>query len=201
MSRTGPARVRLVASGGARREWSDAELVAGVRAGEREAADALYQTYARDVERMLARMCGQDPELADLMHDVFLRAFQKIGGVRDAGALRSWLVGVAVRRAHEHLRAAGRWRLQSDELPAEAPSRDPDETIVLRRVYAALDRLPPELRIPFALRRIEGMKLEEIAHASGVSLATTKRRLARAEARFAALATRDRLLAERMGTR
>ena len=51
-----------------------------------------------------------------------------------------------------------------------------------------LDRLPVDERIPFALRAIDGMDLREVASACGVSVPTVRRRLARAERRFFALA-------------
>jgi RNA polymerase sigma-70 factor (ECF subfamily) len=56
----------------------------------------------------------------------------------------------------------------------------------LRATYAALDALPADERVAFALRFIDGMELTEVAAACETSLATIKRRLARAEDRFEA---------------
>jgi len=79
---------------------------------------------------------------------------------------------------------------------AEARPASDEATEALRRTYLVLDRLPREERIAFALRTIEGMKLEEVADACGVSLATAKRRLARAEQRFLELCRADAVLRE-----
>ena len=49
-------------------------------------------------------------------------------------------------------------------------------------------------RIAFSLRRLDGMELKEIAHACGCSLATIKRRLARAEKRFLSRAEKHQAL-------
>ena len=57
-------------------------------------------------------------------------------------------------------------------------------------MYRVLDVLPVDERIPFALRFIDGMELTEVAAACDVSLATIKRRLARSEKRFVAVAAR-----------
>jgi hypothetical protein len=57
----------------------------------------------------------------------------------------------------------------------------------------------PSSRAPleiFTLRRIEGLELNEVAAALGMSLATTKRHLAKVTARVHALAMRDPLLSE-----
>jgi RNA polymerase sigma-70 factor (ECF subfamily) len=57
----------------------------------------------------------------------------------------------------------------------------PDVGAELQKIYKRLDELPAEQRIAFLLRRVEGMELEEIARATGASLATTKRRIAAAQ--------------------
>src|SRR6187549_2325135 len=58
-------------------------------------------------------------------------------------------------------------------------------------------RCPPSKPIQrFVMRHVEGIELEELATACRVSLSTIKRRLARAEQRFAAIATRDPVLRE-----
>jgi RNA polymerase sigma-70 factor (ECF subfamily) len=75
--------------------------------------------------------------------------------------------------------------LPSDELPDVQASAAPPEVLdALRATYAALDKLPADERIAFALRFIDGMELTEVAAACDTSLATIKRRLARAGARF-----------------
>ena len=61
----------------------------------------------------------------------------------------------------------------------------------LRATYAVLEKLPADERIAFALRFVEGLELTQVAEACAVSLATIKRRLAKAEARFLALAGRQ----------
>jgi RNA polymerase sigma-70 factor (ECF subfamily) len=57
-----------------------------------------------------------------------------------------------------------------------------------------LDNMPDAERVVFALRYVDGMELSPIAVACEISLATVKRRLARAEQRFAAAARRDNVL-------
>jgi RNA polymerase sigma-70 factor, ECF subfamily len=63
-------------------------------------------------------------------------------------------------------------------------------------VYRVLDALDTDQRIAFALRFVAGMELTEVAASCGVSLATIKRRLSRAQINFAALAKREPALAE-----
>ncbi len=57
---------------------------------------------------------------------------------------------------------------------------DPESRQALRRFYAILENLRPGDRVAFVMRHIEGLKLEEIRVALGVSLATARRRIDRA---------------------
>jgi RNA polymerase sigma-70 factor (ECF subfamily) len=77
-----------------------------------------------------------------------------------------------------------------------APTASAEVSEALALTYRILNRLPPDERIAFALRHIDGMELLAIAEATSVSLATTKRRLARAQQRFVALANRSEVLRE-----
>jgi RNA polymerase sigma-70 factor (ECF subfamily) len=109
--------------------------------------------------------------------------------LRDASALRSWLGGIAVRKARKLIRRRQRWRFIQFVSPAELPESaaalaSPEVSEALRATYAILGRLPADECIAFALRHIEGMDLTAMADVTRVSLATVKRRLTRAHARF-----------------
>jgi len=182
---------------------NDASLVAGLRAGEPWARAALFDRYAPLVERTLRRILGKDrhTELADLVHDAFVQALVSIHRLRDADALPAWMQSVAAHTAYHAIRArrARRW------LRFWEPTTLPDVTVdgvephvveAHRRTYALLERLPADERIAFALRHIEGLELGRLAEICGVSLATIKRRLAKAEQRFARAAKRDDVLRE-----
>jgi RNA polymerase sigma-70 factor (ECF subfamily) len=84
-----------------------------------------------------------------------------------------------------------------DDLPeAEAPTVEHEVSEALRRTYVVLDALPIDERVPFTLRFVDGMELTEIGLVCGLSLATVKRRIARAQESFAREAGRDPLLRE-----
>lgn len=183
---------------------TDAALVAALRARRRGGAEALFDRYARHVERVLHRVLGPDQDLNDLVQDVFVAAFEAVDKLQDPSALRAWLAQIAVYTARGRIRRRVRWRLLSfrpvsdlDEF--HAPSTSSDVTEALRATYRVLDRLPTDERIAFALRFIESMELAEVAQSCGVSLATIKRRLSRAQKRFLELSTQEPCLAEWMG--
>jgi RNA polymerase sigma-70 factor (ECF subfamily) len=171
----------------------DAELVTGVMKRDPAAIEAFYDRHAGHVRRVLARILGAERELGDLEHDVFLRALASLDTLKDPSSLKPWLAGIAVFAAKSLIqrRTRGRWLhfLAPDEVPeVEAGHASEEVNEAVRATYSVLDRLPVDERIAFALRVIDGMELTEVASACGVSLSTIKRRVARAEARFVAMA-------------
>ena len=137
-------------------------------------------------------------DVEDLVNETFFRALERLHQVHDASGFKSWLTSIAVFVAREHLRQRRRRRwLQlwdTDKLPEPpAPAGTPeavDAAIAVRHLYRVLEGMPEDERIAFAFRFVDEMELTEVASACSVSLATIKRTLARAEARFAARARR-----------
>jgi RNA polymerase sigma-70 factor (ECF subfamily) len=177
-------------------------IVEGLRRGSPEAAAALYDRVAGRVNRLVARMLGADPEHDDVVHQVFLNVFSSVGSLREAAALDGWVVGLTVNTVRRELRRRKYRRLLrldvaatvgSDE--ASAPGLDPERQMVAHRFYAALERMAVDDRIAFSLRTIEGCALAEVAVACGCSLATAKRRVARAYDTLTQAAERDPVLA------
>lgn len=172
---------------------TDEALVEGLRARHPAALEAFHERFSGQVLRILGRVLGAERELADVHHDAFVRALGSLDSLRDPAALSAWVTSVAVFSARTCIqrRVRRKWLLffAPEDLPAVvAAPVDSDAREALRATYRALDRLPADERIAFALRRIDGMELTEVAAACRVSLATIKRRLARAEASFLAAA-------------
>ncbi|HET9960598.1 MAG TPA: sigma-70 family RNA polymerase sigma factor [Polyangiaceae bacterium] len=180
---------------------SDAALVRALREREPHAGTALFDRYGMHVRRVLARVLGPDPELGDLLQDVFVSALSSIHTLEDPSALRAWLTRMAVFTARGRIRRRSRWRflkfVADDELPEPlAPAQDAEGSQALSAVYRVLKCLPADQRIVFALRVFDGMELNAVATACGVSLSTAKRRLARAQTRFMELSRREPVLAD-----
>ncbi len=180
-----------------------ADLLRALAEGRRGAKEALFREHAPYVERVLSRVLGDGPEVADAIQDVFLQVFRSVGTVRDPEKLKPWIRSVTVMTARKRIRTRRRarwlrfWPFDAPELEVE--SHDPDDTTLsaLTATYRVLDRMPTELRLVFTLRFVEEMELTEIADAVGVSLATVKRHLQKAQQRFTALAKTEPALADR----
>jgi RNA polymerase sigma-70 factor (ECF subfamily) len=144
--------------------------------------DALFERFAPYVASIGKRLLGREDEVDDLVQEVFLSAVRGIHGLRDPDAAKAWLATVAVRNAHRRLRRRRvlRWLGLADEVSPDDlvdESVSPERRAKLVRVYALLDRLPPDQRIAWILRHVEGERLDVVARLCGCSLATAKRRI------------------------
>jgi RNA polymerase sigma-70 factor, ECF subfamily len=167
----------------------DVALLQALRAGHPGAAAVFYDHHAAHVQRTLRSALGADDEIPDLLQEVFIRALDHIAKLRELDRVRSWLTGIAIFVAREQIRLRTRrsWlRIFSPEQtrPNHLHQPSSEARAALREVYAVLDQMPVDERMAFIVRFIEGMTLPDAAEACGTSLATFKRRLARAERRF-----------------
>jgi len=183
---------------------ADEALLDGL-VNQRPAAVAeLYDRYAGLVRRVLVRTLGDARDVDDLAQDTFITVVRKCRLVRDATVLRSFIVSVAMRKARNELRKRSIRRfihLESANPAYVAPAHDTVVAEQIRRVYSALERLDADSRIAFVVRYVEGHTLTEAAEACGWSLATFKRRLARAQVRFERFCQQDPVLLELFGDR
>ena len=103
----------------------DTALLAALKVGHPGAVATFYDRFTTHVQRILVRVLGADRELADVHHDVFVRALGSIKDVTEPAALKAWVTQVAVFTARTCIqRRSRRWWLRilpPDEVPeAEA---------------------------------------------------------------------------------
>ena len=180
----------------------DAALVYALRQGDPGAPSTLFDRYGSHIQRVLARMLGYgEPERADLLHDVFVRALERIGDLKNPRALKAWLTGMAVFTAQEWIRR--RRRAGPPQAPEAADEREgasiaPEAMEAVRSFYAVMDRFGNDERAAFILRFVEGMNLNEVAEACDISLSTARRRIGRADERFRQMLVEYPALLERL---
>jgi RNA polymerase sigma-70 factor (ECF subfamily) len=175
----------------------DADLLDGLQAGRPAAIAALYDRYAGSVRRILTRMLSDASEADDLTQETFLVVLRRVADIHRPEALRSFVVGTAVRTAKNELRrrAVRRFIGLDDESATLVVA--PHDAVVSEqvvRLQAVLQELGADNRALFLLRHVECLELTELATAFDCSLATVKRKLSRVDARFRALARSDRAL-------
>lgn len=169
---------------------TDGELVARALDGDRWAEEALYKRHVHRVTGVVSKMLRHGPDVEDVVQDTFVEALEQLDRVRDPERVGRWLVGIAVHKTHRRfrrrklLRAFGLDRSFDDERLGMTLAGDATQeiSVELSRIDAALDAMDANERTAFVLRHLEGYLLEEVAAIARCSLATVKRRIARADA-------------------
>jgi RNA polymerase sigma-70 factor (ECF subfamily) len=153
--------------------------------------EALYARYAPYVAVVASRLLGRAAEVDDVVQDVFAAAMNGLRRRDDPREMKGWFAKVTVRHCLRQLRTRRFWSLI--DLAADPsydrladPAAGPEERQLVIEVYRALDRVAAADRIAWTLRHVEGEPLEEVAALCGCSLATAKRRVARAHERVTA---------------
>lgn len=155
--------------------------------------DELYRRYAPYVAAIASRILGREGEVQDVVQDVFASAVNGLRFQEEPNQVRGWLAKVAVRTSMRKLRARNFWSLFD---LAESPQYEcladegagPHERQLVAEVYQTLDSLAAKERVAWVLRYVEGESLEDAARLCDCSLATVKRRIAKAHSLI-----RDRL--------
>jgi RNA polymerase sigma-70 factor (ECF subfamily) len=117
----------------------------------------------------------------DIMQDVFLKAVEEFGTLRDHSRARPWLLQIARRMCVDYHRGRRRSRhapeLYSimDDVPAPSHSRHG----YVARLHEALSKLPEHYRETLSLYYLDGRKCASVAENLGISEVAVRRRLVR----------------------
>ena len=164
---------------------TDAELVSRARAGSDAAFGQLVERHQAVVRGFLRRTLGGGwAEADDLAQDAFVTAWRTLDRLNEPGAVRSWLLGIAWRKAQDRMRSARRgaardraW-LDSADPPAGVSNED------RLALAAAMADLPPDVRACVALCLADGWSHGEASMALDLPLGTVKSHVARGRARL-----------------
>lgn len=190
--RSGPEPLREVREVRAADRLDDAALMALARQGDRWAEEVMFRRHARTVARVAHRLLGRRDDIDDVVQETFVTALSDLAKLRDPAALAPWLKGIAVHAVHRRFRRERllRWlgfaQAHDEAIEVASPQLTPELSGELALARRVIDTLPADERVVWLLRHHEGEGLAEVAALAGCSLATAKRRLARAEARLAA---------------
>lgn len=142
---------------------AEVALLRAAQGGDRAAFGQLYVRYGTLVHGVLIALVAYD-EAEDLMQDVFVKAMQQIGRLREPKAFSSWLITIARRVAADHCRSM-RFKRFVGLAQERAPKCRPEPLAIL----ATIQQLPKPYRETLILRLVEGMTGPEIAACTGLT--------------------------------
>ena len=173
-------------------EPTDKELIAAVLEGDASSFEPLVARYQPRVFATARRYARREDEVADIVQEIFIKAYQKLSTYRAEAPFEHWLMRMAVRTCYDFLRKHQRNREYnvteiSDEendwlenVGDEGLERETDQAAAKALVERLLEGLSPDFRIVITLLEIEEKSVKEIADLTGWSVSLVKVRAYRA---------------------
>ena len=170
---------------------SPEELVAHCQAGNVEAFETLYHQHAARLYTLACRMAGSPEDGEDLLQEIFLQAYRKLGSFKGDAAIGTWLYRLALNHCLDYVRSRqAKMNKLTDTLDADTsiqPTARRDTPIARLDLERALERLPDGCREAFVLHDVEGFDHKEVGRLLGIAEGTSKSQVFKARMKLRAL--------------
>ncbi|MCH5286678.1 MAG: sigma-70 family RNA polymerase sigma factor [Christensenellaceae bacterium] len=148
---------------------------------ERSAAlEHLMQAYGSGIKRFCTLQLKDPFQAEDAAQDTFVKAWKALDTFRKEGSEKAWLIRIAVNVCRDYQRTGWFRHTERRVTPDSLPEQGQDAHFPDGEVSRAVGALPQKLRMTVLLRYYEAMTIGETADALGVSHATAKRQLKKA---------------------
>jgi RNA polymerase sigma-70 factor (ECF subfamily) len=167
------------------------DLVERCQAGDVEAFETLYRQHAARLYTLACRMAGSAEDGEDLLQEIFLQAYRKLGSFKGDAAVGTWLYRLALNHCLDYVRSRqAKMNKLTETLDAEAsfePTARRETPIAKLDLERAVERLPEGCREAFVLHDVEGFGHKEVAQLLGIAEGTSKSQVFKARMKLRAL--------------
>ena len=170
-------------------QLGDRAFVDAVLAGDRDAFTWLYRAHVRSVAAAVRDNVHDPDSVAEVVQEVFVRALERLGSLRDRDRFGPWVLSIARHAAIDQRRYRLKCSMADDEgvdPPATGPG--PDDLAELNElaelVRTCVSGLSPRDATALTLVLQFGLAPSDIAPSLGVSAGTAKVILHRARRRL-----------------
>ncbi len=162
-------------------EQNDAELVQAAAKGDKNAYGTLYDRYAPLIRAICYDHTKHLADAQDLAQDVFLRAYERLGGLHRADRFGPWIVTMARLRCREWRRQRSRERQKNARLPkSEAVAEGLPEVMASEALRRKIAQLPERERMALHVFYLQGNSTPDSCRLVGLSRSGFYRALDRA---------------------
>jgi len=146
----------------------------------------VFAAHAGPLLQLLRRLGVREADLEDVAQEVFVVVHAQLSAFEGRSSLKTWIFGIALRKASEYRRRAHRRRERLSPEALESQAAPPEQLTGLERderaaqLSAALAQLPEKQLQVFVLYEVEELPMLEVARAVGCPRFTAYTRLASA---------------------
>jgi RNA polymerase sigma factor (sigma-70 family) len=158
--------------------WPTEQVVSAAQQGDSRAIAILVSGSHGHVQRFARTLCSTPEDAEDAAQEALIVLYRKIGTLRAAAALASWMFRIVRNECIRRSRLALR---KPDPAATVEPSAE-DAALArleVERIVDSIAALPAEQRAVLVLRDIQGLSGAATAQALGLSRAAMKSRLHR----------------------
>jgi len=156
---------------------------------------AIYEEHSRQIFYLALRFLGDPTQAEDATHDVFLKAYRKLGEFRGESAVRTWLYRITINHCKNLLQTWHQRHMVNNNEDSlwenavagtESPLRVLEIKELGQRIQKTLDLLPEEYRLLLLLVADQQLSYDEIATLTEQSADAVRGKLHRARKAFIA---------------
>jgi len=159
---------------------TDSDIVRRCLQGDTNAFCHLVKRYQTILYNIIYRILGDSDDTADVLQDVFVKAFEKLRTFDQSKRFYAWMYRIAVNESinfiHHHDRMIHLIEescISTDDLPDIVLQK----ADTVQMIDSALQRIRPEQRVLIILKNFGELSYHEISEILGISEKTVKSRL------------------------
>lgn len=157
------------------------ELVERLQRGDSSALEPLIEVTRGMASRLAYSIVHDHYRIEDVLQDVYVTVYQKVGQLRQTGAFKAWFTRIIVNRCRAELKRSEDL-LSEEELDAPDPSSSSIHTRL--EIQDALQELVRADRVVLVLREMLDLSYEEIAETLSIPVGTVRSRIFNARQRL-----------------
>ena len=157
-------------------------IIKGCCQKEPVAQRLLYEMFSTRMFGVCLRYTGSREDAQDVLHEGFLKIYEKIEQFEFRGSFEGWIRRIMVNTALEKFRNQNKLVLSQETIEEFEKSENTDMTdnITVKELLGMIKELSPQYRVVFNLYAIEGYSHKEISKMLGITEGTSKSNLSRA---------------------
>lgn len=152
-----------------------------IESGEKMTKEQLGMLILNSERQLYATakaMLIHDQDCADAIQETIVKAFSKIGSLKNDKYAKTWLIRILINECYTLLRKSNKF--VSLERTNEMTEIETENSTDYSDLYKAVNLLKDELRLPVILYYIEEFSIKEIAQILEITEGAVQKRLARA---------------------
>lgn len=164
-------------------ETSSDDVLLAAR-GDVQAFQRLYHLHIRQVYGLVFRLCADKTLADDLVQEIFVQLWQKLGSFRGEAKFSSWLYRVATNICLTEMRKQNRWFSRFNVLDNAVQEQTQAGDLDVSQLDKLILKLPDQTRQVFVLHALQGESHQQIADWLGIAVGTSKTQFHRARKRL-----------------